>query len=216
MNNDIVQMHSTLANEPKVTAASPDTPKQEAAPDPFDPTKLRLSQDFAASLGVKKAMLTLPVRKPSKEWWVRTHPTEEYQLQTAVIELKEDRETYLVSPSLRPQLVGEPTFGLRAFFLATNRQKVLFFWPVKLPGSDGKIDEWSRSALDAAVLASKQWGRVSANMGLGAYEVNYSTVDWGEPEWPDLSMGQLLKIAFKDRYIDNWDHAVLKRLRGEA
>src|SRR6516225_1506979 len=70
------------------------------AADPFDPASLRLSGDAAAGLGVRKALLTIPVRKPDKTWWVRTHPNEQYQLQTAVIELKEERETYLVAQSL--------------------------------------------------------------------------------------------------------------------
>src|SRR5262245_56173499 len=42
-----------------------------AAPDPFDPGSLRLSQSFAACLGVKKALVTVPVRKPDKAWFVR-------------------------------------------------------------------------------------------------------------------------------------------------
>jgi hypothetical protein len=187
-----------------------------AGPDPFDPAALRLSQDFGAALGVKKALLTIPVRKPDKVWWVRAHPGTDFQLQTAVLELKEERETYLVAPALWPHLASEPTFSPRALFLAMNRQAVLFFWPVKLPGPDGKLDEWSRSALEAAVMAKERWVRVTANMSLGAYEVHYSTAQWGEPEWPGQSMADLLKIAFKDKYISCSDHPVLKRLRGEA
>ena len=70
------------------------------APDPFDPERLRLSQDFAASIGVKKHILTLPVRKAGREEFVRVHPDPAYSLQTAVLELKEDREMYTVSPGL--------------------------------------------------------------------------------------------------------------------
>src|SRR5262245_52740204 len=73
--------------------ADTDTP---AAPDPFDPASLRLSQDYAANIGVKKALLSVPVRKPDKSWFVRVHPSKDYRLPTPVIELKEDRETYLV------------------------------------------------------------------------------------------------------------------------
>jgi hypothetical protein len=59
-------------------------------PDPFDPKQLRLSQDFSATLGVKKAILTIPCRRPSKETWVRVHPKEEYRIQTGILELKEE------------------------------------------------------------------------------------------------------------------------------
>jgi hypothetical protein len=36
------------------------------------------------------------------------------------------------------------------------------------------------------------------------------------PTWPELSFGELLKIAFKSRYIDTLDHPVLLKLRGET
>jgi hypothetical protein len=60
-------------------------------PDPFDPKQLRLSQDFSATLGVKKAILTIPRRRPSKETWIRVHPKEEYRIQTGILELKEEQ-----------------------------------------------------------------------------------------------------------------------------
>src|ERR1700722_14531154 len=78
----------------------PPTPVASTAPDPFDPARLRLSQSFVSSLRVKKALVTVPLRKPDKSWFVRVHPSEDYMLQTAVVELKEDRETYLVAPLL--------------------------------------------------------------------------------------------------------------------
>jgi hypothetical protein len=191
------------------------TPTTSAGPDPFDVDSLRISQDFSAALGVKKALLTVPVRKPSKEWFVRTHPDETYRLQTAVIELKEDREVYLVAPQLWPELAGESTFSPRALFTAMNRQGVLFLWPVRLPGSDGKLDEWSRTALEGAELARKQWVRVQANMSLGAYDVAYAE-NLPDPIWPDMPFKDLLRIAFRDRFISSLDHPVLRRLRGEV
>ena len=91
--------------------AGADVAKPEA--DPFDLDSLRLSQDFASAVGVKRLIKTVPVKKPSKEWFVRTHPDPAYRLQTAVLELKEDRETYLVSPGLWPELAAETTFSPR-------------------------------------------------------------------------------------------------------
>lgn len=197
---------------------SPIPPFDAAAPaaDPFDPASLRLSQDFAASVGVKRALLTVPVRKPAKEWFVQVHPEESYRVQTAVLELKEDRETYLVAPALWPELATEPTFGPRALFTAQNRQGVLFVWPVRLPGPDGKIDDWNRSALEAATMAVGRWVRVAANMALGAYNVDEALGEIPPPKWPETSFRDLLAVAFKGRLIDSLDHPVLRKLRGEA
>ena len=208
-------MNASTDPEPKANPS--DNTEEQKVLDPFDPSRLRLTQDFASAIGVKKALRTVPVKKPSKEWWVRTHPDPAYRIQTAVIELKEDRETYLVAQDLWPDLAtSEATFGPRAFFTAVNRQNVVFLWPVRLPGSDGKIDEWSRSAMEGAILASTTWVRVQANMSLGAYDVLETTASLPDPKWPVESFPELLRIAFKGRYIETLDHAVLQRLRGES
>ena len=68
--------------------------------DPFDLEFLRLSADFASAVGVRKLIKTVPVRKPSREWFIRTHPDPDYRRQADVLELREDREVYLVSQSL--------------------------------------------------------------------------------------------------------------------
>ena len=194
---------------------APKSPAREGLSQ-FDPARLRLSQDFGAALGVKKALLTVPVRKPSKEWFVQTHPSEEYRIQTAVLELKEDRETYLVDPSLWPELSTESTFGPRAIFTSITRQGVVFLWPIRLPGPDGKLDDWNQSALDAAAMANGRWVRVAANMALGAYDVFQASADLPAPEWPEVPFSKLLEVAFGKRYVTSLDHPVLQKLRGEA
>ena len=190
--------------------------QKAAAPDPFDPSKLRLSQGMTAAQGVKKHLTTLPVRKPSKEWFVRCHPDPSYRLETYVLELKEDGETYLVAPELWDQLAGEGTFSPRLLVTSINKQGTLFLWPIRLPSPDGRHDDWSRSAMEATSFASNGWVRIQSNMILGAYEVFEATGSLGDPEWPKSPFGDLLRIAFKDKYIDSLDHPVLKRLRGEA
>jgi hypothetical protein len=184
--------------------------------DPFDPARLRLSQDFASAIRVKRVITTIPVRKPSRESFVRTHHDQAYWLPTAVLELKEDRETYLVMPELWPALASEATFSPRLLVAAVNRANIPFIWPIRLPGEDGKIDDWNRSAMGAAEMAKTSWVRVSANMGLGAYEVAVAPALQATPEWPDLSFSKMLEIGFRGKMITSLDHPVLRRLRGEV
>jgi hypothetical protein len=181
--------------------------------DPFDLDRLRLPQDFAAKLGVKKALLTVPVRKPNRQDFFRVHPGEDWCLETVILELKEERETYLVDRDLWGELPGE--LILKILYTVINRQGVLMLWPISLPGQDGRHNEWHRSALEAAGMAQKQWVRIAANMALGAYEVFQAVADIPEPEWPDTTLQEILRVAFKDRFIHSSDHPVVRRLRGE-
>lgn len=186
-----------------------------AAPDPFDPASLRLDQNFAETIGVKKLLITVPVRKPNKQDFVRVHPDKNYRLTPAgIIELKDEREIYLVTPKMAQDLTGEITAV--TLFTTISRQGVLHLWPVKLPGPDGKHNEWHRSAAEAAELAVHGWVRLTANMTLGAYEIFEATGNLPEPTWPDLSFPEILKIAFRNHIVDGADHPLVKRLQGAA
>jgi len=181
-------------------------------PDPSDPAALRLDQSFSEGPTVKKLLTTIPVRKPRAQDFVRVHESEEYRLDTAVIALKDDRETYLVSPPLVRELVDECVRV--TLFTTISRQGVLTLWPVRLPGADGKDMEWWRSAREAAELAMGSWVRLKANTALGAYEIYTAAGSIPEPEWPQLSFREILKIAFREFMIDSTEHAVIRKLRG--
>jgi hypothetical protein len=182
--------------------------------DLFDLANLRLDQSFVDSAGVKKLLTTVPVRKPNPQDFVRVHRDPEYRAALAIIELKEDREVYLVPSAVARELPGE--FVMATVYTAINRQNVVHLWPVRLPASDGRILEWHRSAAEAAELAMQRWVRIKANMSLGAYEMFEAAGTIPDPEWPELSFQELLRIGFRDRLVDHTDHAVVKRLRGLA
>jgi hypothetical protein len=189
------------------------TNNSNPTPNPFNPAALRLSQSFAGAVGVKKLLTTVPVRKPNRQDFVRVHPDPAYrETPVAIIELKEDRETYLLSPSIAQQLPGE--FNAVTLNTAINRQGVLQIWPVKLPGSDGKHNEWHRSAAEAAERAMEKWVRVTANMSAGGYDIFEASGELPEPVWPDISFEEILRIAFRDRYVDDVSHPLLQKLRG--
>jgi hypothetical protein len=178
----------------------------------LDLDRLKLSQDFGASIGVKKATTIVPVRKPTRQEFIRVHPDENYRFSTGVFELKEEREIYLVDSDLWGELPGEIT--PKILLTTINRQNVLTLWPIRLPGEDGRLDNWNASAMEAANLAQSRWVRVASNMSLGGYDVFKAMSDLPEPEWPDMSMQQIMDIAFKDRLINSLEHPVIRRLRG--
>jgi hypothetical protein len=183
--------------------------------DPFDPASLRLDQSLVQTVGVKKLLTTVPVRKPNRQDFVRVNPDPAYRLSpAAIIELKEDREVYLLHPSVVADLPGE--FVAATLFTAINRQGVLSIWPVKLPGPDGKHNEWHRSATEGAERAMKKWVRLTANMSLGAYDICEAIGALSEPTWPELPFHEILKVAFRDRLVETIDHLLIQQLKGKV
>ncbi|MGK5083982.1 hypothetical protein WDW37_11840 [Bdellovibrionota bacterium FG-1] len=185
-------------------------PKTE---DLFDLKKLRLSGPVGGTIAVKKTLTTVPVRKPGRHDFVRVKAGEDWRLETAILEDKEQRETYLVSPDLWSELSSEVT--PKVLLLTVNRSDVVAIWPISLPDATGRSNDWSRSALEAAERATKSWVRVSANMSLGGYDTYEAMNDLPEPNWPNLTFDEIIKLAFRDKFIKSLEHPVLRRLRGE-
>src|SRR3954447_7042767 len=183
------------------------------APDPFDPASLRLDPG-AELVAVKKVIVRVPVRKPGPQEFVRVHPDPGRRLDTALIDLKEERETYLLAPGLRAELGDEakPT----RLYTAISRAGALFLWPVALPGPDGRQNPWHQSAHRAAELAIREWVRLRASQEAGEYEIHAAAAPLPEPEWPDLSLKEMVRLAFSETLIDSVDHPVVRRLRGLA
>lgn len=201
------------------TTSTRDKQQQQPEDDVTDPfanlDALRLSQDYGAELGVQKMLLRVPVRRPGRQEFVRAHPDPTYVLDTGLIELSDERDYYLTMPAVRAGLFDE----IRAIRLHTvvNRQGVVFLWPCRLPGSDGRGNAWHESALEIAELAKTAWVRVVADRSLGAYQAYRAAGDLDPPEWPDKSFPELLKVAFSGgRIIHNEDHPVIRRLLGQS
>jgi len=187
--------------------------KQDFDEDGFNLLELRLSQDFSETAGVKKVIMTIPVRKPGRQDFFRVHPSADYYIETVVLEHKQENEIYLIDRGLWSELPGE--IVPKALFTMINRQNILSIWTVRLPGADGRLDSWNQSALEAAELAKKQWIRMASNRDLRAYEVFKATAELSDPVWPELTFEAMLKIAFKDKFIRDFDHPILCQLRGE-
>jgi hypothetical protein len=207
---------STPASPPPAT--TPLAAERPQPPDPFDLGSLRLGSDYAAGLGVKRVVTTIPVRKPSKDEWFRCRPGEEWTLTTAVLEVEKgvERSTYLLARGLWTEYSGEVTPAM--IRVCANRQGDFFTWRLKLPSSDGRANSWTESALEIARAAETTWCRMKSDMTNGIYThfVPADDVVLPEPVWPaDLTMGDIIKIAFRGRMIETADHPVLRELRGE-
>jgi hypothetical protein len=179
----------------------------------FDLAKLRLNPTDVDGQTVK-TVISIPVHKPPRHDWIRVHPEE--SIDVGGIQLKDgDDEFYLVSPDVLEAVAGEVSYY--SLFPYINRLGVLRLWPVRLPDPDGKINEWHRTARVAAARGVSDWIRVAANRSLGGYEIFTARTQPPEPKWPDLSLEDMVRIAFHDRgkIIRSIDHPVVKTLAGQ-
>jgi hypothetical protein len=195
-------------------------PKKKPEPEPtvepiadIDPVisveALRIPLDFE-TIAVKKLLLTVPVRRCNRQHFVRVCADASYWIPVAVIEM--DDEVYAVSPAL-VEVLGDDVKRVR-LYLTIERGGTVFFWPIALPGPDGRRSSWAQSAQEAAMQAVKQWVRVKSNRSAGCYDVDAAAADIPEPEWPDKTPDELLDLAFKGKFITSVDHPVVRKLRG--
>jgi hypothetical protein len=189
------------------------------ANDPFDLTnldKLRLSQDFAAKAQVKAVLTTISARKPHKQEWVRVRPGEEHRFTTGCFVDKDGGEVYMVSPNVYEELTGNLTPTILVTAISRNSLTVPFLWPLVVPDSD-RPNRWHESAIEAASIAESQWTKVVADMAGGCYVPHVAMGSLAEPDWSEIpTIGELLKLTFKSRFIGDSSHPVLRRLRGEV
>jgi hypothetical protein len=175
---------------------------------------LRIKPDFVESAAGKKLLTTVPVRKPHKHEYFRVREGAHFKDTFALIQIGDDREFYLVTPTLAGELIGE--YAAYVVYTALNRLGTIFLWPVRLPDADGRQYEWWKSCHEAAAQGIKLWIRITSNRNLGAYEITVAPNQTPIPEWQEHSFSDLLRIAFKDHLIDSVEHPVVKQLRGLA
>ena len=163
------------------------------------------------SVGAVEILTHVPVRKPSRHEFFRVHP--DHILDTTVFIDKEERETYLVIPSMRAASRRGGTAGTPRSGHQPPERTVHLACPAPERGRPAQCLDGHGTRGDAR-SAEENWIRLMPDMGLGAYRIYQAEGQLSDPIWPDKPFEELLEIAFKDRVIDSPDHPVVRRLRG--
>lgn len=188
------------------------TPQQPASTAAPDLKSLRLPANYGATLGVKKLLTSVPVGKPRKPQFFRTHVSDEMTFAAMLLEQKESRESYVVVP----EVAQEISELVRPVMLhaAIDRQNNVFLIPVALPGEDGTRNPWHESLAQAVEHAKLKWLRITANMSVGGYDVYEAAASLSKPEWPEHGIDELVQVAFRGKIITSLDHPVVQSLLG--
>jgi len=174
---------------------------------------LRLPPNYGATLGVKKLLTLVPVGKPKKPQFFRTHADIDMTFSAMLLEQKESRENYVVLPDVA-QEISELVRPVQ-LHAAIDRQNNVFLIPVPLPGEDGTRNPWHESLAQAVEYAKLKWLRITANMHAGGYDVYEAEGVLPEPEWPTHDIDTLVEVAFRGKIITSLDHPVIQTLLGK-
>jgi hypothetical protein len=191
-----------------------------AAQDPFaDLANIRVDQSFASTPGLKDLITLVPVRRPGKQEFFRVNPDPAYRLPAAVLidEENSDKDTFLLLNGIHTQLPGE--FKLVNLRLTASLQGTIAIWPVTIPGYIGeRANSWHLSAENASLEAETQWIRMRSVKTAGGYQLTAADGAFAkqEPRWPTVPLGELLKVAFRGKCIDNLQHPLVQRLFGHG
>ena len=182
---------------------------QAKAPDPVDLDDLLLRG--GASPGVRKLLSHVPVRKPNKAHFIRTHSDPAYWADFYIVEDKENNEVYVATQKVMADLAYYEIGRKATLALGITRQGHVFLWPLRI--SDGKTDAWLQTERKAADKAKHVWLRCVSDMSLGGYVQFIAEGDDATtpPEWPKESMAEIIRIAFgSGSVVDSLDHPAVK------
>jgi len=174
---------------------------------------LRLPANYGATLGVKKLLTTVPIGKPKKPQFFRTHLDDEMTFAAMLLEQKESRESYIVVTGVADQ-ISELVRPVR-LHVAIDRQNNVFLIPVPLPNEAGTRNPWHESLAQAVENAKTKWLRINANMHVGGYDVYEAEGQLPEPDWPAHDIDSLIKVAFRGKIITDLDHPIVQSLLGK-
>jgi hypothetical protein len=177
-----------------------------------DLAKVQLSPEDVGIGAAREVLSRVTVRKPASTEFFRVHSSPDMQVTTGVFTDRAERETYYVVPELR----GEMASDWRPMLLVTaiTKQNSLLLWPLSLPDETGRRNDWATSARDACEHAKTHWVRLIPDMTARTYHIYEAMGRLPEPQWPDVTLPDLLNRGFKDRIIDSVDHPVIRKLRG--
>ena len=178
----------------------------------LDLNSLRLPANYGATLGVKKLLTNVPVRKPRKPQFFRTHQSADMVFGGMLLQQKEKDESYLVVPDVAHQI--SELIQAVDLFTAIDRQNNVFLIPVPRPGESGARNPWHESLFQAVELARESWIRIDANMAMGGYNVFEAQVSLPEPDWPEHDIHKLVEVGFRGKVIQSLDHPVVQGLLG--
>jgi hypothetical protein len=195
-----------------------------AAINPFELEGLVVRPAYKAPTGMITSLAAISVRdKAGPATFFMTHPDPEYAQDLQVIKWADEGdetrgEWYVVHPNIAHAIEDDPVLKLAKIYYCISQTGHEFL--VVVPVSDGSRSDVYASKHTVFEAARSRFVKMHWTSGAKQWVFKYAETDGPEapPIWPDESYQSILKRGFnsakQDRYINTFDHYVIKALRG--
>lgn len=209
-----------MSKSEKVSDTAPFVPPSDTA-DMWSASEV--TPEVSEKLAGKLVIATVPVKKPRGGQWVFVHPWSKEakspdDMWCRTVWVNEDtssmeKECWLLDMKLIPSLTSEiPKERLLVAYAVKDGGVCL--WPLSLPS--GKANSYVETALLAASNYAGKWIKLVSNTGTSSWDVYERQIETAAPRWPEGGFRSLFETAFKNRFIRDLEHPVIRERMGKA
>ena len=182
----------------------------------IDLERVRAKSNQLFDLGIATEYTVIPIRNPKPYEFFRCIPEDNYSMDTNILSLKTDNEWYLIDPDILHQIQLESQLKVMTLYVCVTMNSTPFVTCIPQPNELGQINSWHESGHRTMEEAKQFWVRRQADRSNGGYIITKAmNAKLPDPKWPEMTLSEIVDRAFDKFYIDNMDHPVLQRLRGE-
>jgi hypothetical protein len=182
----------------------------------IDLERVRAKADQSIDLGVTTEYTMIPIRNPKPDEFFRCMPDEDYSMDAHILSLKTENEWYMIDPDIRPEIQLESQLRVRTVYVCVTMNSTPFVTCIPQHDEMGKINSWHQSGHITMEEAKQCWVRRQADKANGSYTITKAmNAKLPDPKWPTMTLNEIIGRAFDKFYIDDINHPVLQRLRGE-
>jgi len=183
----------------------------------IDLERVRAKADQQIDLGVTTEYTLIPIRNPKPDEFFMCMADEEYSMDANILSLKTDNEWYLIDPDILPDIQLESQLKVMTIYMCVTMSSTPFVTCIPQPDEMGKINSWHESGHRTMEEAKQCWVRRQADRSNGGYIITKAmNAKLPDPKWPTMTLSEIIERAFEKFYIDDINHPVLQRLRGEV
>ncbi len=176
-----------------------------------DALKLDVAHHQLAVNASEQSMI--PLGAPNKQLFFRVASA--LSMLVCLLDWKADGFSYLLTQTVQ-RAISEADVKFVKLYVWVDRRDNVGVWAVGVPYSDGtNYDAW-KSGHKVCERAKTEWVKKRWNRQMGVYDIVtlHPSVEAPKPNFPELTMEEVVERVFEGRIIDSVDHPIIRELQG--